>query len=122
MSVDSCPAALVAFSTSWRTGPHRCVCPGPDAGVVIRRNGQAPYVLAGICVALVAAVPAFADPSLGGKRAQAQQVLAELQGLNASLERSVQQYDLAQVKYERVQHDLRENRHELHIAQRNLVI
>ena len=49
-------------------------------------------------------------------------MLAQLQGLNSSLERSVQQYDLAQVKYVRVQRELRENRHELHIAQRNFVI
>src|SRR6476661_6920785 len=39
---------------------------------------QAPYLLAGICVALLAAVPAFADPSVSSKRAQAQQVMAQL--------------------------------------------
>ena len=43
--------------------------------------GQAPYVLAGICIALVAAVPAFADPSVAAKRAEAQQVMGQLRGL-----------------------------------------
>ena len=82
--------------------------------------GQAPYVLAGICICLVAAVPAIADPSVSSKRAEAQQVLGQLQQLDSSLGRAVEQYNLANVKLARIQRDLKQNRHELHVAKRNL--
>jgi cell wall-associated NlpC family hydrolase len=78
-------------------------------------------VLLGICAALLAvAVPALADPSLSSKRAEAQQVYAQLQQLDASLEQTVQQYDLAKVRYARIERDLRTNRFELRVAKRNL--
>jgi cell wall-associated NlpC family hydrolase len=84
--------------------------------------GQAPYVLAGICICLVAAVPAVADPSVNSKRAEAQQVLGQLQQLDASLGRAVEQYNLANVKLARIQRDMKENRHELHVAKKNLKV
>src|SRR4051794_7295903 len=89
-------------------------------GVVIRRQGRAPYVLMGICIALAAAVPAFADPSISSKRAQAQQVLGQLQQLSDSLERARSQYDASTQQLAKIQRDLRENRHELRIAKHNL--
>jgi peptidoglycan DL-endopeptidase CwlO len=70
----------------------------------------------------VAAVPAFADPSLGGKKAEAQQVMAELQQLNGSLEQTVQQYDSAKLRYARVERGLKLNREEFKVAKRNLKI
>jgi cell wall-associated NlpC family hydrolase len=82
--------------------------------------GQAPYVLAGICICLVAAVPATADPSVSSKRAEAQQVLGQLQQLSDSLERARSQYDAATSKLTRIQSDVRENRRELRIAKKNL--
>jgi cell wall-associated NlpC family hydrolase len=88
--------------------------------VVIRRLGQAPYVLAGICICLAAAVPAVADPSVSSKRAEAQRVLGQLQQLDSSLGRAVEQYNLANVKLARIQGQLKENRHELRIAKKNL--
>jgi cell wall-associated NlpC family hydrolase len=78
--------------------------------------GQAPYVLAGICVCLVAAVPATADPSVSSKRAEAQQVLGQLQQLSDSLEQARSQYDAATSQLAKTQSDLRENRRELHGA------
>ena len=68
----------------------------------------------------MAAVPATADPSVSAKRAEAQQVLGQLQTLDSSLGRAVEQYNLANVKLARIRRDLKENRHELHIAKRNL--
>jgi peptidoglycan DL-endopeptidase CwlO len=91
-------------------------------GVVIRNLGQAPYVLAGICIALLAAVPAFADPSISSKRAQAQQVMGQLAQLSDSLERARSQYDAADARLAQIQRDLRENRRELTLAKRNLKI
>ena len=89
-------------------------------GVVIRRQGRAPYVLAGICIALLAAVPAFADPSISSKREQAQQVMGQLQRLSDSLERARSQYDASTAQLAKIQRDLRENRHELRVAKHNL--
>jgi peptidoglycan DL-endopeptidase CwlO len=81
---------------------------------------QALVVLLG-CVAALSVVPAaFADPSVASKQAQARAVLAQVQGLDANLERAVEAYNLANEKLAGIQRDLRENRRELRIAQRNL--
>jgi cell wall-associated NlpC family hydrolase len=69
----------------------------------------------------LAAVPAFADPSITSKRAQAQQVMGQLQQLSDSLERARSQFDAASVRLAKIQRDLKENRHELTIARHNLV-
>jgi peptidoglycan DL-endopeptidase CwlO len=82
--------------------------------------GQAQYLLAGLCLALLAAVPAFADPSISSKRAEAQQVMGQLQQLSDSLERARSQYDAATARLARIQRDLRENRREFRIAKHNL--
>jgi cell wall-associated NlpC family hydrolase len=79
-----------------------------------------PYVLAGICLALLAAVPAFADPSISSKRAQAQQVMGQLQQLSDSLERARSQYEASTVRLAQIQRELKLNRRELHIAKSNL--
>jgi cell wall-associated NlpC family hydrolase len=85
--------------------------------------GQAPYVLAGICLALLLAVPAFADPgSVASKRAQADQVMSQLRSLSDQLERARAQYSASTAKLGQIQRDVRENEHELSIAQRNLRI
>jgi cell wall-associated NlpC family hydrolase len=73
-------------------------------------------------VALLAAVPAFADPSISSKRAQAQQVMAQLGQLSDSLERARSQYDAADAKLAQIQRDLRENRRELRVAKHNLKV
>lgn len=91
-------------------------------GVVIRRQGRTPYVLAGICIALMAAVPALADPSVSSKRAQAQEVMGQLQRLSDSLERARSQYDASTAQLAKIQRDLRENRHELTVAKHNLKV
>jgi cell wall-associated NlpC family hydrolase len=71
-------------------------------------------------VALVAAVPAFADP-IGSKQAEAQQVLAQVNVLDSQLEKAIEAYDLANVKLGVIVRDLRTNRHELRVARSNLV-
>ena len=85
------------------------------------RRGLAPYVLAGICLALVAALPAFANPSIRSKQAEAAAALAKLNSLEASLEPAIQRYDLAKLKLAHIQRDVRENRKEGRVAQHNLV-
>jgi cell wall-associated NlpC family hydrolase len=69
------------------------------------------------------AVPAFADPgSVASKRAQADQVMAQLRSLSDQLERARSQYAASTAKLAQIQRDVRENKRELHIAQRNLQI
>ena len=84
------------------------------------RHGLAPVVLAGICAALVAAIPAVGDPSIRSKQAEAAAAMAQLDRLDASLEQKVQRYDDAQVKLARIEQNVRENRHEGAVARRNL--
>ena len=70
----------------------------------------------GICFALLAAVPAFADPSISSKRAEAAQVMSQLRDLSDQLERARSQYDASTAQLAKIQGDLRENRRELKIA------
>jgi cell wall-associated NlpC family hydrolase len=74
----------------------------------------------GICFALLAAVPAFADPSISSKRAEAQQVMSRLQQLSDSLERARAEYDASTRQLAKIQRAVRENRHELRLAKHNL--
>jgi cell wall-associated NlpC family hydrolase len=76
----------------------------------------------GICIALLAAVPAFADPSITSKRAEAQQVMGQLQTLSDQLERARSEYQASTAQLAKIQRDLRENRRELKIAKRNLQV
>ncbi len=71
-------------------------------------------------MALLAAVPAFADPSITSKRAEAQQVMTQLGQLSDQLERARSQYDSATAQLAHIERDLRENRHELRVAKHNL--
>jgi peptidoglycan DL-endopeptidase CwlO len=73
-----------------------------------------------VLVALVAAPAARPTPSVSSKQAQAQSVLAQVQGLDASLERAVDAYNLANEKLGQIETDLRENKLELRLARRNL--
>ena len=74
-----------------------------------------------VVVALVAAPAAHAAPgSISSKEAQAQSVLAQIQGLDANLERAVDAYNLANEKLGRIESDLRENKLELRLARKNL--
>ena len=54
------------------------------------------------------AATAQADPSIGSKRAQAQQVLAQLRQLDASAQRANNRYQLASVRLQRLERSLRD--------------
>jgi peptidoglycan DL-endopeptidase CwlO len=103
--------------------PHRCV----HHVSLLRalrclRRGAAPYVLSGTLAACLLAVPAVASPpgSISGKRAEAQQVLNEINGLNANLSRADELLNLANLRLAHVKRDIKENRRELRIAKQNL--
>ncbi len=82
---------------------------------------QAFALLAGLAAAALFAGSAGADPpSLASKESRAQAVLAQVQQIDASLERAVEAYNLANVKLDRIRSDIRRNRQELALARSNL--
>jgi cell wall-associated NlpC family hydrolase len=87
---------------------------------VSRRQAQA-FVIG--VVALCAAASASADPgSVAAKQAQAQQVLGQIDQIDQSLGAAVEQYNLANVRLQKIEGDLRENRKQLTLARANLKI
>jgi cell wall-associated NlpC family hydrolase len=71
--------------------------------------------------ALAAASSATADPSsVASKEAEAQSVMGQITELDASLERAVEAYNLANVKLARIRHDLSENTSALATAKKSL--
>jgi peptidoglycan DL-endopeptidase CwlO len=74
-----------------------------------------------VAAALLAASPSFAAPgSVSSKQAEAQSVMAQIQGLDANLERAVDAYNLANEKLAGIESDLRTNKAELKLAKANL--
>ena len=66
------------------------------------------------------AASATADPSVASKEAEAQSVVAQIQQLDSSLERAVEAYNLANVKLNRIRHDLKDNTTALAVAKKSL--
>jgi len=92
---------------------------GNNVFSVVKR--QAWTLALSIAVALVAAPSVLAAPgSVGFKQAQARAVLGQIQGLDASLERAVDAYNLANVKLDRIEQEQRQNKLELRLARTNL--
>jgi peptidoglycan DL-endopeptidase CwlO len=73
-----------------------------------------------VAAACVAAGSASGDPSIGAKRAEAQQVLAQINVLDASLERARTRLDAANFKLRGIEHSLSINRVALRAAKVNL--
>jgi peptidoglycan DL-endopeptidase CwlO len=63
---------------------------------------------------------ASADPTVASKQAEAQQVLAQVQQLDRSLDKAIQAYDAANERLNEVKADLRANQHQLLIARASL--
>jgi cell wall-associated NlpC family hydrolase len=74
-----------------------------------------------LAAALVAASPAWAAPgAVSSKQAEARDVMAQIQGLDANLERAVDAYNLANERLAGIESDLRTNKAELELAKANL--
>ena len=74
-----------------------------------------------VMAALAAASVAHAAPgAVSSKEAQARDVMAQIQGLDANMERAVDSYNLANEKLAAIEGDLRENKQELKLAKSNL--
>jgi peptidoglycan DL-endopeptidase CwlO len=84
------------------------------------RRRQAQAFLIGIA-ALCAAASANATPgTVASKQAQAQQVLAQIQQIDESMGAVVEQYNLANVRLQKIETDQRENRKQLKVTKKNL--
>jgi cell wall-associated NlpC family hydrolase len=86
------------------------------------RRRQAQAFLIGIA-ALCAAASANATPgTVSAKQAQARQVLAQIGQIDESMGAVVEQYNLANVRLQKIETDQRENRKQLKVTKANLKI
>jgi cell wall-associated NlpC family hydrolase len=87
---------------------------------VIRATKRPAFLLALFTVLAASLFTAAARPSpVGTKQAQAQQVLAEIQSIDASLEKVVESYNAAQIKLNGIKAEQRVNERRLEIARSN---
>jgi peptidoglycan DL-endopeptidase CwlO len=85
-----------------------------------RRRRQAQAIILAVA-ALCVATAANADPgSIASKQAQAQQVLSQINSIDRSLDVAVEQYNLANVRLQKIESDMRENKKQLALARANL--
>ncbi|HEX6788141.1 MAG TPA: NlpC/P60 family protein [Gaiellaceae bacterium] len=85
---------------------------------VVKR--QAPVFVIALAAACVAAGTATGDPSISAKRAQAQQVMAQISQLDSNLERARTQYLASTQKLHVIEHNLKINKVALRAARANL--
>jgi cell wall-associated NlpC family hydrolase len=84
-----------------------------------RRQAQALFVS---LAALFAVASASAAPTVASKQAEARQVLAQIQQIDQSLGPAIEAYNLANVRLQKIEDDLRENRRQLDVARTNLKV
>ena len=84
-----------------------------------RRVTLAGLLLVAFGVALIGAGPALAD-RIEDKRAEAQQVLADIEALDAELGHSIEAYNAATIELDAIKADLEANRRQMGVARGNL--
>jgi cell wall-associated NlpC family hydrolase len=78
-------------------------------------------VALGLVAAAFSAASAAGEPSsLASKEAQAERVLGQIRSLDSGLSQAIEAYNLANIKLDRIEGDLAENRVRLAIAKKNL--
>jgi peptidoglycan DL-endopeptidase CwlO len=95
---------------------------GPDQAVLIRATQRQAFFVLFLCAIAAAAVlaaGASAAPTVSSKQAEAKQVLAQIQSLDANLEVAVEAYNAAQIKLDSIQAELKVNERRLEIARSN---
>ena len=84
------------------------------------RSGLA--LLSALVFGLAVTAAGSAEPAqIGSKRAEAQQVLAQIQAMDAQMEKAVEAYNAANVRLDQIKHDLEVNQARLQTAKKNLV-
>ena len=90
--------------------------------VLIRATRRHSFFLALLSVLAAAsffAAGAAASPTVGSKQAEAKQVLAQIQAIDASLEHVIESYNAAQIKLDSIEAELKVNERRLEIAKAN---
>jgi cell wall-associated NlpC family hydrolase len=77
-------------------------------------------LLSALVLALAATAASSAEPTVGSKRAEAQQVLGEIQAMDAQMEKAVEAWNAANIRLDQIKHDLEVNRSRLVTAKENL--
>jgi cell wall-associated NlpC family hydrolase len=115
------PDGLLGCRTCDVPVPARLPCFTGTGGPSSVLSTRALSLLPLIAVSLAAAASATAEPaSIASKQAQAQSVLAQIHGLDASMEHAIEAYNLANEKLKAIRRDLAKNRVDLAIAKGNL--
>ena len=79
-------------------------------------------LLSALVFGLAVTAAGSAEPAqIGSKRAEAQQVLAQIQAMDAQMEKAVEAYNAANVRLDQIKHDLEVNQARLQTAKKNLV-
>jgi cell wall-associated NlpC family hydrolase len=86
---------------------------------------QAPVILTlltaiAVAAALACVRSAAADPSITAKRAEAESVLAQIQEIDSQLSHAIESYNLANVKLDKIEGELKTNARHLEIARASL--
>ena len=77
-------------------------------------------LLSALVLALAVTAASSAEPTIGSKRAEAQQVLGEIQAIDAQMEKAVEAWNAANVRLDQIKHDLEVNQSRLVTAKKNL--
>jgi cell wall-associated NlpC family hydrolase len=77
-------------------------------------------LLSALALGLAVTAVGSAEPTIGSKRAEAQQVLAEIQGMDAEMEQAVEAWNAANVRLDQIKHDVEVNQARLVTAKKNL--
>jgi cell wall-associated NlpC family hydrolase len=89
--------------------------------VVIHPTKRTPVVfLAALMVAFGVTGVAGSSPSIGSKEAEAQQIIGQINALDAELGIAIEAYNAAQVRLDEIEAEQRVNERRLRIAKRNL--
>jgi cell wall-associated NlpC family hydrolase len=90
------------------------------------RKRQAPALLLAVtalaAVVLGGATSATANPTISGKRAQAQAILEQIRQMDSELSQAIESYNYANVELGRIDGDLRSNGKHLVVARKSLVV
>ena len=79
-------------------------------------------LVSALILGLAVTAAGSAEPTqIGSKRAEAQQVLAQIQAMDAQMEKAVEAYNAANVRLDQIKHDLEVNQARLETAKKNLV-
>jgi len=116
------PMALLPCPTCEGAGPTVCADTVPRQGLGIRPNRRhIPLILLLALAVLPLAEPAVtAPPQIEAKQAEAQQVLAQIQQMDADLSHVIEAFNAEQVELDRIEAEQKVNNQRLKIARSNL--